>query len=63
MQRTFNCLDGLYIHEKYLLIDTIKENQSRNQSAVKIENLNREKKAVNKRKEGTSKPYPKSAVL
>ena len=23
MQRTFNHMDGLYLHEKYLLIDTI----------------------------------------
>ena len=34
MRRTFNRLDGLYLHEKSLLIDTIIENQSRKQSAA-----------------------------
>ena len=29
----------------------------------KIEKMNREKKSKNKRKEGTSKPYPKNLVL
>ena len=33
MLRTFICLDGLYIHEKCLLITTIKEDQFRKQSS------------------------------
>ena len=41
MQLTFNCLDGLCIHEKCLLTDTIKEYQWRKQSAEKIEKLKR----------------------
>ena len=40
MQRTFNRLDGLYLHEKSRLIDTIIENQSRKQSAAEVEILN-----------------------
>ena len=34
MQQTFNCLDGLYLDEKVILIDTIIENQSRKKSAA-----------------------------
>ena len=60
MQRMFNRLDGLYLHEECLLIDTIINDQSRNQSAAEIEKPNREKKAGNKRKEGISKSSPKS---
>ena len=63
MQRTFNRLDGLYLHKKILLIDTIKEYQSKNQSAAEIEKLNREKKSRNKRKEGTSKPSTKKKTV
>ena len=63
MQQTFNCLDGLYTHEKCLLIDTIKEYQSRNHNAAEIEKPNRETKARNKRKEGKSNTSPKRAVL
>ena len=44
MQRMFNRLDGLYMHEKCLLMDKIKEYQSRKQIAAEIEILNREKK-------------------
>ena len=40
MQRVFNRLDGLYLHEKSLLIDTIISNQYRNQSAAEVERLN-----------------------
>ena len=36
MQIIFNRLDGLYLHEKYIFIDTIKVDQSRNQSAAEI---------------------------
>ena len=43
MQRTFNRLDGLYLHEKIILIDTIIENQSRKQSAAEVEITNRKK--------------------
>ena len=41
IQHTFNRLDGLYLHERCLLIDTIKEDQLRKQSAAEIEKLNR----------------------
>ena len=34
VQWTFNYLDGLYLHEKCLLINTIIENKSRNHSAA-----------------------------
>ena len=51
MQRTFNSMDGLYIHERFLLIDTIIKYQSRKQSAAKIEKLNR-KKSPEKKKGG-----------
>ena len=34
MQRTFNCLDGLYMHEKCPLIDEIKEDQLSKHSAA-----------------------------
>ena len=33
------------------------------QSAAKVERLNKERKDRNKKEEGTSKPYPKKAVL
>ena len=59
MKRAFNCLDGLYLRERYLLIDAIMKYQSRKQSAAEVEKLNREKNTRNKRKEGTSKSYPK----
>ena len=36
MQLTFNCMDGLYIHEKFLLIDTIIKDKPRKQSAAEI---------------------------
>ena len=35
MQQTFNRLDGLYLHGKILLIDTIIENQSRKQTKIR----------------------------
>ena len=37
-------MDGLYLREKYLLIDTITKYQLENQSTAEIEKLNREKK-------------------
>ena len=48
MQRVFNCMDELYLHEKCLLIDTIKENQLRKQSAAEVERLNRKKRTETK---------------
>ena len=60
MQQTFNLLDGLYLHENFLLVDTIKEYQSREHIAAEIEKLNSETNSRNTRKEGISKPYPKS---
>ena len=36
MQQTFNSLDGLYIHENFLLIDAIKEDKLRNNIAEEI---------------------------
>ena len=44
MQQTFNRLDGLYIHEKCLLINRIIKYQFRKQIAAEMEELNREKK-------------------
>ena len=43
MQRTFNRLDGMYLHENSLLIDTTKLNKPRNQIAVEVERMNRKK--------------------
>ena len=61
IQRTCSFLDGLYMDEKCLLIDTIKKiNQvSRLQNKLKYW---KEKKRTLK-KEGTSKTSPKKAVL
>ena len=39
------------------------KDQLKNHSAAEIEKLNREKKSITKRKEGTSKPSPKKPVL
>ena len=39
VQWTFNYLDGLYLHEKCLLINTIIENKSRKHSAAEVERL------------------------
>ena len=36
MPKTFICLDGLYMDEKCLLIDTIKKDQLRKQSAAEV---------------------------
>ena len=63
MQRMFNCLDGLYMHEKCLSVDTLREYQLRKQSAAEIEKLNTEKKDRNKEKEGISKPSPKKGCF
>ena len=45
------------------MIDTIIENQSRKQSAAEVERLKKEKKDINKNKEGTSKTSLKKAIL
>ena len=36
MQRTFNRLDGLYLRERFLLIDVIMKDQLRKQNAAEI---------------------------
>ena len=43
MQLLLNCLDGLYLRERFVLVDTIINDQSRKQSAAEIEKLSREK--------------------
>ena len=48
MQQKFNPLDGLYIHEKCLLIYAIIKYQPSKQSAAEIEKLNREKRPETK---------------
>ena len=63
MQRTFNRLYGSYLHGKCILIDSIIKYQTRKHPAAEIEKLNREKKARNKRKEGTSKNSPNKACF
>ena len=50
MKQTSNRLDGLYLRKRCLLIDGIMIDQLRKQTTAKIEKLNREKKARNKRK-------------
>ena len=45
------------------LIDSIIKDQTRKHPAAEIEKLNREKKARNKRKEGTSKNSPNKACF
>ena len=54
MQQMFNSLDGLYLCKKYLLINTIRNDQWRKQSAAENEKLNREKKPRNKSASKTS---------
>ena len=55
MQLMFNRLDGLYLREICLLVDTIIKDQLRKQSAAK--------NSRNKIKEGPSKPSPKTACF
>ena len=59
VQQTFNRQDGFYLHGNFILIDKIKGNQSRKQSAAEVERLNRYKMDRNEKTEGTSKPSPK----
>ena len=39
MQRTFNCMDGLYLREICLLIDVITKDQLRKQCAAEIKKI------------------------
>ena len=41
MQQTLNQLDGFYLRERCILIDSIMEDQMRKQIAAEIEKLNR----------------------
>ena len=50
MQQMFSCLYGLYMHEKCLLMDTIREYQFSKQSAAEFEILNRDKNNRNKKR-------------
>ena len=50
MQQTFSCLDGLYMDEKCLLIDTIKKINSIKQSTAEVEMFNRYNKNRNKKR-------------
>ena len=63
MLRTLNRLNGLYMDEIFIVIDTIKKYQCRKPSAAEFERPNREKNGRNKKKEGTSKPSPKNSIL
>ena len=63
MQQTFSCPDGLYMDEKYLLIDRIKKDQLRKNSAAEVEILNRDKKERNQKKEVTSKNSPRKCCF
>ena len=63
MQQMFNRLDGLYLRERYILINTIMKYQLRKKSAEEIEKLNREKNSRNKRKKGKFNPSIKKPVL
>ena len=49
MQRMVNRLDGLYLNEKFILIDTMKKYQFRKHSAVEFEKIVKEKKDRNKK--------------
>ena len=50
MQITFIRLDGLYLYENFILIDTIKKYQLRKQSVAEVKIMNREKKYRKKKK-------------
>ena len=51
VQRTFNSLDGIFLRERCLLIDTIIKDQLRKQCTSEIEILNREKRTETKERE------------
>ena len=63
MQWKFNRLDGLYLHQTYILIDTIMEYQTRKWSAAEIEKLNREIKDRNKKSKVHPSLLQRSLVL
>ena len=63
MQKTFNRLDGLYMDENFILIDTIKKDQLRKHSAAEVEILNREKKYRNKKRKVHLSLLQKKAVF
>ena len=63
MQRTFNCLDELYLRGRCLLIDAIMKDQLKKQIAEEIEKLNRGKNPIRKIKKGISSPSAKKACL
>ena len=50
MKKTFNCLDGLYLHERFLFIYTIMEYQSRKWSVAEIVNQTEKKSETKERK-------------
>ena len=56
-------MDGIYLREGCILIYDINKDQFRKHSAADIKKFNTEKKARNKRKEGTSKPSKNILVL
>ena len=43
MQQTFNQLDGIYLHERCLLIDAIMKYQTRKQSEAEVKNRTEKK--------------------
>ena len=63
MQQTFNCLDGSYMDETFILINTIKIYQLRKQSTAEIEKLNREKSQETKKRRVHVSLIPKNTVL
>ena len=54
-------MDGLYMEGGFIFMDTIKKYQLKKESAAEVVRLNREKK--DKKKEGTSKPFPKKGCF
>ena len=56
-------MDGLYLRERYILINAIMKYQLRKKSAAEIEKLNREKNSRNKRKKGKFNPSTKKACF
>ena len=63
MQQKLNCMYGLYTHKIFLLVYTIKEDQSRKKSAAEIEKSEQRKKPQKKIKECTLSLLPKKSVL
>ena len=50
VQQTVNLQDGFYLHGNFILIDKIKGDQSRKQSAAEVERLNKEKSLETKKR-------------